>query len=187
MAVLTLWRGWPWPSRSGGRRPAGLGPGRRPGGRAAATLIAGSILPTASGQQAQFLAGSAGCRPPTMSNEAGGHSPRNNRELDRLPFLQRLHLRFALPPTARAPGPSTTSEPDLGRPPPGSARLSVESWAHSLQPAGDAGIPGPRWWRGVAAMSKYAVFFTLKGEAIARAMEQPSDRVTVVSKAVESA
>src|SRR5215216_2749601 len=36
-------------------------------------------------------------------------------------------------------------------------------------------------------MSKYAVFFTLKGEAIARAMEQPSDRVTVVSKAVESA
>src|SRR4029453_15812099 len=40
---------------------------------------------------------------------------------------------------------------------------------------------------GVAAMSKYAVFFTLKGEAIARAMEQPSDRVMVVSKAVESA
>jgi hypothetical protein len=37
------------------------------------------------------------------------------------------------------------------------------------------------------AMSKYAVFLTLKGEAIARAMEQPSDRVTVVSKAVESA
>jgi len=28
----------------------------------------------------------------------------------------------------------------------------------------------------MAAMSKYAVFFTLKGEAIARAMEQPSDR-----------
>ena len=40
---------------------------------------------------------------------------------------------------------------------------------------------------GLAAMSKYAVFFTLKGEAIARAMEQPSDRVMVVSKAVESA
>jgi uncharacterized protein with GYD domain len=40
---------------------------------------------------------------------------------------------------------------------------------------------------GVAAMSKYAVFFTLKAEAIARAMEQPSDRVVVVSKAVESA
>src|SRR4029450_11113925 len=40
---------------------------------------------------------------------------------------------------------------------------------------------------GVAAMSKYAVFFTLKGEAIARAMEQPSDRVMGVSKAVESA
>jgi len=36
-------------------------------------------------------------------------------------------------------------------------------------------------------MSKYAVFFTLKAEAIARAMERPSDRVTVVSKAVESA
>jgi uncharacterized protein with GYD domain len=36
-------------------------------------------------------------------------------------------------------------------------------------------------------MSRYAVFFTLKGEAIARAMEQPSDRVIVVSKAVESA
>src|SRR5829696_2327676 len=46
--------------------------------------------------------------------------------------------------------------------------------------------PKVRWWR-VAAMSKYAVFFTLKGEAIAQAMEQPSDRVTVVSKAVESA
>jgi uncharacterized protein with GYD domain len=30
-------------------------------------------------------------------------------------------------------------------------------------------------------MSKYAVFFTLKGEAIARAMEQPSDRVVIVS------
>ena len=40
---------------------------------------------------------------------------------------------------------------------------------------------------GVAAMSKYAGFFTLKSEAIARAMEQPSDRVAVVSKAVESA
>jgi hypothetical protein len=39
---------------------------------------------------------------------------------------------------------------------------------------------------GGAAMSTYAVFFTLKGEAIARAMEQPSDRVTVVSKAVET-
>ncbi len=36
-------------------------------------------------------------------------------------------------------------------------------------------------------MSKYAVFFTLKSEAIARAMEQPSDRVAVVSKAVVSA
>ena len=36
-------------------------------------------------------------------------------------------------------------------------------------------------------MSKYAVFFTLKGEAIAQAMEQPTDRVVVVSKAVESA
>jgi uncharacterized protein with GYD domain len=36
-------------------------------------------------------------------------------------------------------------------------------------------------------MSKYAVFFTLMAEAIARAMERPSDRVTVVSKAVESA
>jgi uncharacterized protein with GYD domain len=40
---------------------------------------------------------------------------------------------------------------------------------------------------GEAAMSKYAVFFTLKAEAIARAMQQPSDRVAVVSKAVESA
>ena len=36
-------------------------------------------------------------------------------------------------------------------------------------------------------MSKYAVFFTLRAEAIARAMQQPSDRVAVVSKAVESA
>jgi hypothetical protein len=35
-------------------------------------------------------------------------------------------------------------------------------------------------------MPKYAVFFTLKAEAIARAMQQPSDRVAVVSKAVES-
>ena len=35
-------------------------------------------------------------------------------------------------------------------------------------------------------MSKYAVFFTLKAEAIARAMQQPSDRVAVVSKAVGS-
>jgi uncharacterized protein with GYD domain len=40
---------------------------------------------------------------------------------------------------------------------------------------------------GSAAVSKYAVFFTLKAEAIAQAMEQPTDRVTVVSKAVESA
>ena len=31
-------------------------------------------------------------------------------------------------------------------------------------------------------MSKYAVFFTLKGEAIARTMEQPSDRVLVVHR-----
>ena len=67
----------------------------------------------------------------------------------------------------------------------GSARLSVEWWAHSLQPAGDTGSKA-RWWR-CSAMSKYAVFFTLKGEAIARAMEQPSDRVLVVAKAVESA
>ena len=35
-------------------------------------------------------------------------------------------------------------------------------------------------------MSKYAVFFTLKAEAIARAMQRPSDWVAVVSKAVES-
>jgi len=35
-------------------------------------------------------------------------------------------------------------------------------------------------------MSKYAVFFTLKAEAIALAMQQPSDRVAVVSKAVGS-
>jgi hypothetical protein len=36
-------------------------------------------------------------------------------------------------------------------------------------------------------MSKYAVFFTLKPEAILQAMQRPSDRVAVVSKAVESA
>src|ERR671930_1284651 len=36
-------------------------------------------------------------------------------------------------------------------------------------------------------MSKYAVFFTLKPEAILRAMQQPSDRVAIVSKSVESA
>jgi uncharacterized protein with GYD domain len=41
--------------------------------------------------------------------------------------------------------------------------------------------PKVRWWRG-AAMSKYAVFFTLKSEAIARAMEQPSDRVLVCQR-----
>jgi uncharacterized protein with GYD domain len=35
-------------------------------------------------------------------------------------------------------------------------------------------------------MSKYAVLHP-QGEAIAQAMERPSDRVTVVSKAVESA
>lgn len=33
-------------------------------------------------------------------------------------------------------------------------------------------------------MSKYAVFFTLKAEAIARAMQQPSDRVAVVASQV---
>src|ERR687895_197820 len=80
-----------------------------------------------------------------------------------------------------APFSSPASQP-IGR-----ARLSVEWWAHSLRRAGDAGIPSVRWWRRSTAMSKYAVFFTLKGEAIAQAMEQPSDRVTVVSKAVESA
>jgi uncharacterized protein with GYD domain len=114
-------------------------------------------------------------------------------ELDRLPFLQRLHLRFALPPTARE------AEDPLGDPgsPPGdlgtgswqastgSARLSVESWAHSLQRTATQESQGALVEG--AAMSKYAVFFTLKGEAIARAMEQPSDRVVVVSKAVESA
>jgi hypothetical protein len=72
MAVLTLRRRWPWPSRSGGRRPAGLGPGRRPGGRAAAMLVAGSILRTSSGQQAQFLAGSAGCRGADQSDRKAG-------------------------------------------------------------------------------------------------------------------
>ena len=30
-------------------------------------------------------------------------------------------------------------------------------------------------------MSKYAVFFTLKAEAIARAMQQPSDRAAVTA------
>src|SRR5438093_1167112 len=36
-------------------------------------------------------------------------------------------------------------------------------------------------------MPRYAVFFTLKAEAIARAMQHPRDRVAGVSKAVESA
>src|SRR5215203_7366755 len=76
MAVLTLRRRWPWPSRSGGRRPAGLGLGRRPGGRAAATTVAGSILRTSSGQQAQFLAGSAGCRGADHSNRKAGTAQR---------------------------------------------------------------------------------------------------------------
>src|SRR5215207_8281530 len=76
MAVLTLRRRWPWPSRSGGRRPAGLGLGRRPGGRAAATLVAGSILRTSSGQLAQFLAGSAGCRGADQSNRKAGTAQR---------------------------------------------------------------------------------------------------------------
>jgi hypothetical protein len=59
--------------------------------------------------------------------------------------------------------------------------LSVESWALAFSEWAAQGSQGALWR--VAAMSKYAVFFTLKGEAIARAMEQPSDRVTVVSKA----
>jgi uncharacterized protein with GYD domain len=36
-------------------------------------------------------------------------------------------------------------------------------------------------------LSTYAVLYTHKAEAIARAMQQPSDRVAVVSRAVESA
>src|SRR5215211_5354148 len=90
-------------------------------------------------------------------------------------------------PGSLACSPSQRRSPHRHRSRLGCAGLSVEWWAHSLQRVGDAGIPGVRWWKGVAAMSKYAVFFTLKGEAIARAMEQPSDRVMVVSKAVESA
>jgi uncharacterized protein with GYD domain len=64
--------------------------------------------------------------------------------------------------------------------------LSVESWAHSLS---ERALQGSQGCAGgeVDGDVEYAVFFTLKAEAIARAMEQPSDRVTVVSKAVESA
>ena len=36
-------------------------------------------------------------------------------------------------------------------------------------------------------MAKYAIFFTLKGETIARAMDHPSDRAAVVSTAAEAA
>ncbi len=94
-----------------------------------------------------------------------------------LTILARLACVLAHPASV----PSPASRPlDL-------AGLSVASWANSLQPAADSAIPGMRWWKGEAAMSKYAVFFTLKGEAIVRAMQQPSDRVAVVSKAVESA
>src|SRR5215218_3501242 len=55
MAVLTLWR--PGHSRAAqdGRRPAGLDPGRRPGGRTTATLVAGSILRTWWREHAEFL------------------------------------------------------------------------------------------------------------------------------------
>jgi hypothetical protein len=59
MAVLTLWR--PGHSRAAqdGRRPTGLDPGRRPGGRTTATLVAGSILQTSRREPAEFLAKSA--------------------------------------------------------------------------------------------------------------------------------
>jgi uncharacterized protein with GYD domain len=40
---------------------------------------------------------------------------------------------------------------------------------------------------GEAALCLFGVLYTLTAAAIARAMERPSDRVTVVSKAVESA
>ena len=36
-------------------------------------------------------------------------------------------------------------------------------------------------------MAKYAIFFTLKGETVAHAMEHPSDRSAVVAKAAEAA
>ncbi len=36
-------------------------------------------------------------------------------------------------------------------------------------------------------MAKYALFFMLKGETVAHAMEHPSDRTAVVGKAAEAA
>lgn len=36
-------------------------------------------------------------------------------------------------------------------------------------------------------MAKYAIFFTLKGETVAHAMDHPSDRSAVVAKAAKAA
>jgi hypothetical protein len=69
MAILTLWRPGHRRAAQGGRRPAGLDPGRRPGGRAGATLVAGSILRTSSGQHAEVLVSRlVGGRPRSMRN-----------------------------------------------------------------------------------------------------------------------
>jgi uncharacterized protein with GYD domain len=82
--------------------------------------------------------------------------------------------------------PSITCEPDLGSQHP--ALVSCGSGGGRIA-SNERAMQDPKCplVEAMVAMSKYAVFFTLKGEAIARAMEQPSDRVLVVSKAVESA
>src|SRR5215207_3516602 len=142
-------------------------------------MSGGRMLSTASQPQhgarvASLLKGQAG----TRRSGVLAHGPSSSRPTCLgIPAPGPLACVLAQP----APFSSPASQP-IGR-----AGLSVAWRAHSLQRVGDAGIPGVRWWKGIAAMSKYAVFFTLKGEAIARAMEQPSDRVVVVSKAVESA
>jgi uncharacterized protein with GYD domain len=41
--------------------------------------------------------------------------------------------------------------------------------------------------KGGGVMAKYAIFFTFKGETIARMMEHPSDRSAVVSAAAQAA
>src|SRR5215211_8417042 len=84
---------------------------------------------------------------------------------------------------ARVPHPRRSPRGHRGRLALVGCPSSVGRIASSERAKGSEGFAG----EGVAAMSKYAVFFTLKGEAIARAMEQPSDRVVIVSKAVESA
>ena len=85
----------------------------------------------------------------------------------------------------RALEPSVPSELDLGRQQ--RARLACRLSNGRIASNERAVEESQGVLRGGGDVQKYAVFFTLKGEAIARAMEQPSDRAVVMSKAVESA